>query len=68
MYNVYLLPVCDSDGCYISCTHALSMTDAEEKFIDELVETYDIDEDINHLSDFSKYRITVGDIYDKEEF
>lgn len=72
MTSTYLMPVCDSDGCYISHVTARSHNEAEEKLIQELVETYELDNTVYSLNELkevlNEYDIVIGDIYDIEEF
>ncbi len=72
MTSTYLMPVCDSDGCYISHVTARSHNEAEEKLIQELVETYELDNTVYSLDELkevlNEYDIVIGDIYDIEEF
>lgn len=67
-----LIPICDNDSIYIMHCEAKNFNDAQDKFILDLKESYDIEEEYD-WSDFiefiyEKYGIIVGDIYDKEEF
>lgn len=72
MTSTYLLPVCDSDGCYIAHATARSHNEAEEKLIQELIKTYDLDNSVFNLEELGKvlseYNIIIGDMYDIEEF
>lgn len=72
MTSTYLMPVCDPDGCYISHVTAGSHNEAEEKLIQELVETYEFDDTVYSLDELkevlNEYDIVIGDIYDIEEF
>ena len=72
MTSTYLMPVCDSEGCYISHATARSHNEAEEKLIQELVETYELDDTVYSLNELkeilNEYDIIIGDIYDIEEF
>lgn len=72
MTSTYLMPVCDSGGCYISHATARSHNEAEEKLIQELVETYELDDTVYSLNELkeilNEYDIVIGDIYDIEEF
>lgn len=71
MTNTYLLPVQDPDGIYIQGVVAKNFDEAEDKFMRELSDIYDIDE-ISSWEDFlvslHNIDVYVGDIYDKEEF
>lgn len=72
--NIYLLPICDLDTgyCRIQKVNARGITDAREKFVKYLADTYDkidyantFDEVANILSE---NEVEIGDIYDIEEF
>lgn len=70
--NTYLIPVADSDGdAYIVSIKSRSLHDAEEKFIEKMVDTYDIDYpgDMRELSDsLTNEGVVFGEFYDLEEF
>lgn len=72
MTSTYLMPVCDSDGCYIAHATARNHSEAEEKLIQELIETYELDDTVYSFSELkevlNEYDIVIGDIYDIEEF
>ena len=72
MTSTYLMPGWDTDGCYISHVTARSHNEAEEKLIQELVETYELDNTVYSLDELkevlNEYDIVIGDIYDIEEF
>lgn len=69
--TTYLLP-CHSpeDGCWIEKVRANSYLDAKEKFVKALAEDCNLDayEWESLLVGLDELDITVGDIYDIEEF
>ena len=75
--NTYLLPVADGEDVWIERISAKSIEDAESKFMMSLIEAYQ-DRTLIQIPDddwdkflevmLSEFNITVGDIYDIEEF
>lgn len=69
--NKYIVPINDSDGIYIESVSARSLSEAENKFMDIICETYDYDP-IDDWTDFVNKlwvdNITIGEIRDIEEF
>ena len=72
--SVYLLPLCEPESnlCWIEKIRAKSFKDAEEKYMDDFVDTYDIKEPLNwkQCKEFmsKQAQIIVGDISDIEEY
>ena len=75
--NTYLLPIADGEDVWIERISAKSIEDAESKFMMSLIEAYQ-DRTLIQIPDddwdkflevmLSEFNITVGDIYDIEEF
>ena len=75
--NTYLLPIADGEDVWIERISAKSIEDAESKFMMSLIEAYQ-DKTLIQIPDddwdkflevmLSEFNITVGDIYDIEEF
>lgn len=75
--NTYLLPITDGEDIWIERISAKSIEDAESKFMMSLIEAYQ-DRTLIQIPDddwdkflevmLSEFNITVGDIYDIEEF
>ena len=75
--NKYLLPITDGGDVWIEHVSAKSMEDAKSKFMMSLIETYQ-DETLMQIPDddwdkflevmLAEFDITIGDIYDIEEF
>lgn len=75
--NTYLLPITDGEDIWIERISAKSIKDAESKFMMSLIEAYQ-DRTLTQIPDddwdkflevmLSEFNITVGDIYDIEEF
>ena len=72
--NKYIIPICDIDGgsVYIMTIIAKSTSACQEKIMEELIDIYNIDDNISDYRDFielidEKYNILVGDIRDIEE-
>lgn len=70
--NTYLLPLSDEGGPWIEKVYAKGISDAENKFIKLLADSYDFidyggsfNDMVDNLQD---HDILVGDIYDIEEF
>lgn len=71
--NKYLLPVTDDTGVWIEHTIAKDSRDAEDKFMQNLMERYsDCDLPDSSWNDFldnlENINVYVGGIYDIEEF
>lgn len=69
--NKYIVPINDPDEIYIESVSARSISEAEDKFMDILCETYDYEP----MSDWHNFvnllladNITIGEIKDIEEF
>lgn len=69
--NKYIVPINDSDGIYIESVSARSLSEAEDKFMEIICQTYDY-EPKNSWYDFINMawsdNITIGEIRDIEEF
>lgn len=71
--TTYLLPCCGDSYCWIEKVRARNFSDAQQKFINALIEDY---ENIDVPSDWedlikilnTQADIVIGDIYDIEEF
>ena len=69
--NTYLIPVADREETYICKISSRNLIEAKDKFIDEMVETYDIDYpgDMAELADYlNDEGVQFGRFYDAEEF
>lgn len=69
--NTYLIPVFD-DECYIHHVYARSTQEAKDKIVEDFIETYELEDDVESWEDLlaalDGMGILIGDIYDKEEF
>ena len=72
--NIYLLPICDCDQgyCRIEKVTDRGITEARERFVKYLADTYD---GVDYASTFeeaasilSENLVDIGDIYDIDEF
>lgn len=72
MISTYLLPVCDGKDIWIDKVFANNLKSAEDKFIDDWMESTQLDDisDWDELKErlLDKMGIIIGDIYDSEEF
>lgn len=72
--SLYLLPLCDfkENMCWIEKVRAKSFKDAEEKYMEDFVDTYDIKEPLNWRQCktfmFDQVQIIIGSISDIEEY
>lgn len=71
--TTYILACFKYNKCWIEKVRARNFSDAEEKFINMFITDYsdiDIPSDFNELKDILKTQadITIGDVYDIDEF
>ena len=73
--NTYLIPVYDAEDNSVWIEHitARNFNEAEEKFIEDWIETYNLIDSILSFDDliqvmWTRKQINIGDIYDKDEF
>jgi hypothetical protein len=73
--NTYLIPVYDAKDGIVWIEHitARNFNEAEEKFIEDCIETYNLIDSIMSFDDliqvmWTRKQIIIGDIYDKDEF
>lgn len=69
--NKYIVPINDPDGIYIESVNARSISEAEDKFMEIISETYNYepsDSWDNFINTAWEDNITIGEIKDIEEF
>lgn len=69
--SVYLVALCDLEESWIESVYAKSFKEAEEKFIEDFIDTYDIKEPLNWRECklyMRKKDIIIGSISDIEEY
>lgn len=70
--NTYLIPIDDNSECYIHHVYARSNKEAKDKIIDDFIEIYELEDDVESWEDLltalDGMGVLIGDIYDKEEF